>query len=90
MSTKLHTLAVTQRLNGPAGETALLGSYMDGFRSSEIFPYQQNFHIEQFNCQSEKVLLVSKILAGPKTVHLTAKISSFDPFVSPWNQKAFV
>ena len=57
MSTKLHTLAVTRRLFGPAGEkrikTAYLGSYTDGFRSSEIFANQQNFHIQQFHGHSE-------------------------------------
>ena len=48
-STKLHTLAVTRRLFGPAGEkrfkTANPGSYTEGFRSSENFALQQNFHI---------------------------------------------
>ena len=41
VSTKLHTLAVTRRLFGPAGEkqikTAYLGIYMEDFWSSENF-----------------------------------------------------
>ena len=40
-------MAVTQRLFGPVGEkrirTAYLGSYMEGFQSSENFAHQQNF-----------------------------------------------
>ena len=56
-STKLHTLAVTRRLFGPAGEkrfkTANPGSYTEGFRSSENFALQQNFHIQQFHGHSE-------------------------------------
>ena len=34
-----------------------------------------------------EVLLVSKILAGPKTLRVTSKVSSFEPFFSRWTEK---
>ena len=77
-------------------KTANLGSYTDTFRLSENFVDHQNFHIEQFHGHSKdakkpfyevtvkllymEVLLVNKILAEPKSVRVTAKVSSFDVF----------
>ena len=85
-ATKLHNLAVTRRLFGPAGEKwfkiAYIGSYMDTRKMPRKLIYATTLKLLYM-----EVLLESKILAGPKTLSVTARVGSFESFFYRWTEK---
>ena len=70
-------------------KTAYLGSYTEALqpsgrkRDQNCWPWQLH---GQFLVYME-VLLVSKYLSGLKTLRVTARVGSFEPFFSRWTEK---
>ena len=73
----LEQTAYLSLFDNPIHKSANQCSSTEDFWFSKNLAYQKNFHIKQFHGHSDNA---KKILAGPKTVCVTAKVSSFESF----------